>query len=138
MKCSRCGKDLTGSSKCHFCGYENVDGNVREMTRSEKMMFKGVTIDADNEGQNNYQDNRDFKYSRTYINIGNSSNSYGFIEKLLRALLEGSILAKLIVAVIFLAIAAVLFFIAVPLVIILLAVAVAFFLYAKILKRFKI
>ena len=128
MKCQRCGKDLGDSNKCSFCGFENSEGNVREMTRTERNFYNGLTIDL-NEPENN---SRSKNYTgRTYINVGGSS----IIEKLLRALLQGNLLVKILVAIIFLAITALLFFIAVPLVIFLVAVTIIFFLYAKIVRR---
>ena len=41
MQCRRCGKELGNSMRCTFCGYENSEGNVRELTRTEKNFFNG-------------------------------------------------------------------------------------------------
>ena len=46
MQCRRCGKELGSSLKCTFCGYENTEGNVRDLTRTEKNFFDGETIDV--------------------------------------------------------------------------------------------
>ena len=51
MQCRRCGKELGNSMRCTFCGYVNTEGNVREMTRTEKNLFNGVTIDAGSTGE---------------------------------------------------------------------------------------
>ena len=131
MKCQRCGKDLGDATKCNFCGFENSEGNVREMSRAEKNFYNGVTIDL-SDPENNF---RSKNYNRTYTNFGGSNIGYGFIEKILRALLQGNLLAKILVAMIFIAVSALLFFIAVPLMIFLISAIVVFLLYAKIVRR---
>lgn len=138
MNCRRCGKKLSSSLKCSFCGYENVEGNVREMTRMEKNFYDGVTIEEDgNEEKSNEQktEGKNFKYQRTYINLGSSEIGYGLFEKFLHALIGNSTLAKILAFVIFFAVAAILFFIAVPLLAVLLGVAVGCYVYAKFIRK---
>ena len=69
--------------RCTFCGYENSEGNVRELTRTEKNFFNGVTIDADSqEGRSSEENFRrqgrtyDFSTRRTYVNFGGSNILY--------------------------------------------------------------
>lgn len=132
MNCRRCGKELRGSMKCEFCGFENVEGNVREMTRTEKNFYDGVTIDEDGTSyEDRRQSGKNFKTGRTYINLGETGIFSRLFGKFLTALISGNTLAKIAVTLIFIAFAALMFFIAVPLVFFLIALGIAFWLYAK-------
>ena len=131
MNCRRCGKELRGSMKCEFCGFENVEGNVREMTRTEKNFYDGVTINADGTDYEDRRQGKNFRYSRSYVNMGETGIFSRLFGKFLIALISGNALAKIAVTLIFVAFAALMFFIAVPLIFFLIAVGVAFWLYAK-------
>lgn len=63
MKCRRCGKEIGNYTRCTFCGYENIEGNVREMTDTEKNFYEGVTIDT---GENSNQNNSNYRRRTTY------------------------------------------------------------------------
>ena len=136
MNCRRCGKELRGSMKCEFCGYENVEGNVREMTHTEKNFYDGVTINADGTDYEDRRQRKNFRYGGTYINLGDTGIFSRLFGKFLYALISGNALAKIAVTLIFVAFAALMFFIAVPLIFFLIAVGVAFWLYAKFIKKF--
>ena len=137
MNCRRCGKNLGDKLKCEFCGYENVAGNVREMTRTEKNFFDGVTINADGteyEGQSRSGGN--FKSGKAYINLGESSIFSRLFGKFIFGLMNNNLLAKIAAILIFVAFAALMFFIALPILFFLLALGIAMLIYAKFTKKF--
>ena len=131
MQCRRCGKELNGSMRCTFCGYENIEGNVREMTRTEKNFFNGVTIDADSTGsrssEENYRTyNRGEQSARgTYINFSGSNIFTRAIGSFIRAIFNGNRLAQVAAALIFLAFTALMLFVALPILFVLLAIGLA-------------
>ena len=138
MQCRRCGKELNGSMRCTFCGYENIEGNVREMTRTEKNFFNGVTIDADSTGsrssEENYRTyNRGEQFARgTYINFGGSNIFTRAIGSFMRAIFNGNRLAQVAAVLIFLAFTALMLFVALPILFVLLAIGLALLALAKI------
>lgn len=141
MQCRRCGKELGNSMRCTFCGYVNSEGNVREMTRTEKNLFNGVTIDADStDGQareeNPRENRRNYDYSarRTYINYGGSSFFSRIAGSFVRALLNGNRLAQIAAILIGVAFAALMFFVALPILFVMLAIGIALIALAKILR----
>lgn len=139
MQCRRCGKELTGSMRCPFCGYENTEGNVREMTRTEKNLFRGVTIDAGStdgrtseENFSNQRRSYDYGTRRTYINFDESNIFVRAVGAFVRALINGNRLAQIAAILIGIAFAALMFFIALPILFVLLAIGIALFTFAKI------
>ena len=137
MQCRRCGKELGNSMRCTFCGYENTEGNVREMTRTEKNFFRGVTIDAGSTGDNseeNFSQRRGYDYStrRTYINFDDSNIFVRALGSFIRALINGSRLAQIAMILIGVAFGALMFFIALPILFVLLAIGIALFIFSKI------
>ena len=135
MQCRRCGKELSNSMRCTFCGYENTEGNVREMTRTEKNFFNGVTIDADStEGNSSETNYRDYKFNtrRTYVNFGSSNIFTRAVGSFIRALLNGNRLAQIGAFLIGLAFFALMFFVAIPILFILLAIGLALLALTKI------
>lgn len=132
MQCRRCGKELKNSMRCDFCGYENSEGNVREMTRTEKNFFDGVTIDADT-GEETFRGNN-FRTRRTYINFESPNIFARAVGSFIRALLNGNRLAQIAATLIFVALGALMFFVALPIIFVLLALGIAFFALTKILK----
>lgn len=137
MQCRRCGKELGSSMRCNSCGYENTEGNVREMTRTEKNLFNGVTIDAssDNErSEENRRQQRSYNYSArgTYVNFGGSNIFTRAIGSFVRAVLNGNRLAQIAAVLIGIAFAALMFFIALPIIFITLAIGIGLFALAKI------
>ena len=142
MKCERCGKDLGSSSRCSFCGYENFEeGNVREMTRSEKNFYNGVTIDANSaengsHSERNYYSGQNFSSRMTYINLGSGGFFSRLFDKFIRGLMENNLLAKIIAGLIFIALAGIFFFVALPIMFFMFALGVALFLYAKFKGKF--
>lgn len=139
MQCRRCGKELGDSMRCKFCGYVNTEGNVREMTRTEKNFFNGVTIDAGStDGQNDEtfrEQRRNYEYttSRTYINFGGTSLFGRAIGSFARALMDGNRLAQIAAILIGIAFAALMFFVALPILFVLLAIGIALIVLAKFL-----
>ncbi|MBQ7454453.1 MAG: hypothetical protein IJS69_05335 [Selenomonadaceae bacterium] len=136
MQCRRCGKDLGDSMRCSFCGYENTEGNVREMTRTEKNFFNGVTIDA---GSDNSRSSGDYSYRgrsyetrSTYINFTGSNFFTRMIGSFVRAVFNGNRLAQLAATLIFFAFTALMFFVALPILFIVLAIGLALLALAKI------
>ena len=141
MQCRRCGKELGNSMRCTFCGYVNTEGNVREMTRTEKNFFDGVTIDADSEDgqarEENFREhkrNYDYSSRRTYINYGTSSFLSRIAGSFVRALINGNRLAQIAAILIGVAFAALMFFVALPILFVLLAIGLALMVLARILR----
>ena len=137
MQCRRCGKELGGSMRCSFCGYENTDGNVREMTRTEKNLFRGVTIDAGSTdsrtSEENFREERNYSYSTrtTYVNFGSSNFFTRAIGSFLRALFNGNRLAQIAATLICIAFGALMFFVALPILFVILAIGIALLALSK-------
>ena len=117
---------------------EHDDGNVREMTRTEKNFFNGVTIDAgstngraNDETFREQRRNYDYATRRTYVNFGGSSLFSRAVGSFIRALLNGSRLAQIAAILIGIAFAALMFFVALPILFILLAIGIALLVLAK-------
>ncbi len=127
MKCRRCGKEINNSTRCSFCGYDNVEENaVREMSSAEKNFYNGVTIDISSDGKS-YNDRREDEYTgyrSTYVNFGGTSMLFNILSKLIGGLFRGSFWAKIIAVAVFLAFAAFMFFVALPIFFVLVAGAV--------------
>ena len=141
MKCRRCGKELGNSMRCTFCGYVNTEGNVREMTRTEKNFFDGVTIDTDSTDrqakEENFREQRrnyDYTTRRTYINYGGSSFASRLVGSFIRALFDGNRLAQIAAILIGVAFAALMFFVALPILFVLLAIGIALIVLARFLR----
>lgn len=138
MQCRRCGKDLSGSMRCSFCGYENSEGNVREMTRTEKNFFRGVTIDADStdsrSSEEDFRGSNRGSYStrRIYVNAGGSNFFTRLVGSFLRALMNGNRLAQIGAALIGVAFGVLMMFVALPILFVVLAIGIAFLVLAKI------
>ena len=137
MQCRRCGKELNSSMRCTYCGYENTEGNVREMTRTEKNFFNGVTIDVGSENERseeNRSQQRNYNYSTrgTYVSFGGSNIFTRAIGSFIRALLNGNRLAQVAAVLIGFAFAALMFFVALPIIFITLAIGIGLFALAKI------
>lgn len=131
MQCRRCGKELNNNSaRCTFCGYENSEGNVREMTRTEKKFFNGVTIDAETGEEDSNREN--FRTRRTYINSDNPNFFTRIVGSFVRSLLNGNRIAQIAATLIFVALGALMFFVALPILFVVLAVGLALFAFAKI------
>ena len=123
MKCQRCGKELKNSTRCNFCGYENFESdNVREMSNAERNFYDGLTIDADVDEKEYKSRRTDSDYNsywqRTSTNFGTFGTAgtiFNLVANLFNGIFNGSIFAKIIAALIFLAFAAFMFFVALPL-----------------------
>lgn len=139
MLCRRCGKDLGGSMRCAFCGYENTEGNVREMTRTEKNFFSGVTIDAGSTGSQSSQE--DFRNYRrydsstrtTYVNFGGNIFTRAIVS-FARAVLDGNKLAQVAAVLIFMSFTALMFFVALPILFVLLAIGLGLLMLSRFLR----
>ena len=117
------------------------DGNVREMTRTEKNFFNGVTIDASStqgssseENFRTYNKNYEYRTRTAYVSYGGSNIFTRLVGSFVRALLNGNRLAQIGAFIIGLAFAALMFFVALPILFILLAIGIAFVTWAKILR----
>lgn len=142
MQCRRCGKEIGSYSLCSFCGYDNKEGNVREMTNTEKKFYDGLTIDADeaedsNSSNSNYYRrstnyNPKYNYSRrTFYTSTSSSVLSRFLGRLFTGLINNELLAKIAVTLIVIAISALVFFVAVPILFLVLAIGIALFVISK-------
>lgn len=114
------------------------DGNVREMTRTEKKFFNGVTIDANSTDGNYYEE--DFHSQRrsynsntrkTYV-IGSSNIFTRLIGSFIRGIINGNLLARIAAILIGIAFAALMFFIALPILFVILAIGIALLAFARI------
>lgn len=114
---------------------ENNDGNVREMTRTEKNFYRGVTIDAGSTrggaSEENFRENN-FQKKRVYVSYGGSNIFTRLIGAFFSALLKGNRLAQLGALLIGIAFGALMFFVALPILFVLLAIGIAFVTWAKI------
>lgn len=134
MQCRRCGKEIGNSAQCKFCGYENENGNVREMSSAEKNFYDGLTIDTgESEDYNSGQRaNSNFKYShRVFYTSANPGVLSRLLAKLFTGLVNNSLLAKIIVALIAVAFLALMFFVALPMLFLVLAVGFALFVVSR-------
>lgn len=116
---------------------QDNEGNVREMTRTEKKFFNGVTIDADStEGSRSYEENfREYnrrKTYKTYVSYSNSNIFTRLLGSFVRAVLNGNRLAQIGAFLIGLAFAALMFFVALPILFVVLAIGLALLALAKI------
>jgi len=143
MKCQRCGKELGNFSRCEFCGYNNVEGNVREMTNAEKISYDGVTIDTGETSEQNstnsytHRTNNKSNYS-AYKNFSRRTiytSSQGIfsrlIDKILFGLMNNDLVVKIAVTLIGVALAALMFFVAIPILFLILATGIALFAFSK-------
>ena len=111
------------------------EGNVREMTRTEKNFFNGVTIDVGStQGSSSEENFREQNYQtrRVYVSYGSSNFFTRLVGSFVRALLNGNRLAQIGAFLIGLAFAALMFFVALPILFFLLALGIAFVLWSKI------
>ena len=128
MQCRRCGKELGDSLKCSFCGYENTVGNLREMTRTEKNLFGGETIDiGDSDGQRREQREETFRGQNFYgtrRTFGKSGIFSRSVMWLIREVLNGNRLVQAVLTLILVALAVMFFFVALPIIFVILAVGI--------------
>ena len=111
------------------------DGNVREMTRTEKNFYRGVTIDAgstDGSSEENFRREKKYSTRTAYVSFGGSNFFTRLLGSFLTALLKGNRLAQIGAFLIGLALAALAFFVAVPILFFLLALGIGFVLWSKI------
>ena len=141
MQCQRCGKELGDSTRCSFCGYENKEGNVREMSNIEKNFYDGVTIDeGDINNKNSADDNsfnsqNNFKSSRRTVYISDNSSFFSrMFDKLLNGLINNSTVSKIAVALIVIALSVLTLFVALPIMFVLLALGIAFLIFSNLGK----
>lgn len=141
MQCRRCGKELGNSLKCTFCGYENTEGNVRDLTRIERNFFDGETIDVGSvdghgERKENFRSrNYDYGTRRTFVNFDTGG---GFFSRatawILREWIGGNKLVKVAVTLILVAFAALTVFVALPIIFVILAAGIVIL---TVLNKFK-
>ena len=127
MKCKRCGKDLGTSTRCNFCGFENLESdNVREMSHAEKNFYNGVTIDVNSNGESGDRKNHSeyTTYTQGAFTFGNGNILFVLLEKFFNAFLSGNIFARLVAGILMLAFAAFMFFVALPIFFVVIAAAV--------------
>ncbi len=138
MKCRRCGKDLNGSTVCNFCGFENEEGNVRELSRIEKNFFDGVTIDLDGNGEPKNDSGNFGNFGtrgswKTYSTGGGGFFSR-MISKFVGALMDNNRLAKIAATLIAIAFAGLMLFVALPILFVFLAAGIALFAFSQIVR----
>lgn len=143
MQCQRCGKELGSDPRCNFCGYNNAEGSVREMSSIEKNLYNGVTIEVGtgeeetsrgNGARSGSSDHRRYSsYSRSTIY---TSSDTGFFSRLLgkfiSGILGGNIIARAAATLIVIALSALMFFVALPIMFVVLALGIALFTFARI------
>ncbi len=134
MQCQRCGKNIGSDTRCTFCGYENIDGNVREMTVTEKNFYDGVTIDT---GESNDQRRKNYSkansnFSRRTIYTSSDSGIFSrIIDKILFGLINNEKVAKIAMTLIAVAVGALMFFVALPILFLMLAIGIALFVISR-------
>ncbi len=137
MQCRRCGKELGGDTRCNFCGYDNAEGAVHEMSSIEKNFYNGVTIDAGEENSGSSgarQGGRRYAgYSRRTIYTSSDTGIFSrLLSKFIHGILGGSLIARAAAALIVLALSALMFFVALPILFVLLALGIALFTFSQI------
>ena len=136
MQCRRCGKELGGDTRCSFCGYDNAEGSVHEMSSIEKNFYNGVTIDADTGEENSGArsgNRRYYGYSRRTIYTSSDTGIFSrLLGKFISGILGGNIIARTAAALIVLAISALMFFVALPILFVLLALGIVLFTFSRI------
>lgn len=133
MQCQRCGKEIGNDTRCTFCGYDNIEGNVREMTSTEKNFYSGVTIETgEADEQNSYKRKTNQNFSRRTIYTTSNQGFFSrLVDKLLFGLINGELVAKIAVTLIVVAVGALMFFVALPILFLILAVGIALFVISK-------
>ena len=117
---------------------EHNDGNVREMTRTEKNFYRGVTIEAGStdggSSEENFRREKNYgcKTRTAYVSYGGSNFFTRLLGNFIAALLKGNRPAQIGAFLIGLALAALAFFIALPILFFLLALGIGFLLWSKI------
>lgn len=102
---------------------QDNEGNVREMTRTEKNFYRGVTIDVDGNEENfNQRRQRTF-----YLNYSKSNIFTRAIGSFIKAVLDGDKLARIAATLIVIAFAALTIFVALPIIFIMLAIGLVIF-----------
>ena len=140
MQCRRCGKEIGDSPRCNFCGFENEEGNVREMTRLERNFYDGVTIDAGDSTEENsgrYKTNfggQNFRSGTTFIRMTGGGIFSRLFAKFLDGLMNNGIIVKIIAVAIFVIFAASAFFVFLPIFFIIAALGIALAVAAKFKK----
>lgn len=141
MQCQRCGKEIGNSVRCTFCGYNNAESNIREMTNIEKNFYDGITIDAgetdeqNSSGSNSYNQKNYERFSRRTIYISEESSLFSrLIGKLFSGLLNNSRLAKIAVTLIVVALSVIMFFVAVPILFFILAAGIGLLIFSKLIR----
>lgn len=142
MQCRRCGKELGNSGRCSFCGYDNLEGNVREMTSMEKNCYDGLTIDTGETADQNSNESNSYRrktnqsayqnFSRRTIYTSSSNGIFArLIDKFLFGLMNNKLVAKIALTLIGVALAALMFFVALPILFFMLAIGIALFVLSK-------
>ena len=119
---------------------DDNEGRVREMTRTEKNFFNGVTIDADSTAGGGSSEENFRAYGKsygqrtrtTYVSYGGSNIFTRLLGSFARALLNGNRLAQIAAFIIGLAFAALMFFVALPIMFVLLAIGLALLTWARV------
>ena len=128
MQCRRCGKELGSSLKCTFCGYENTEGNLREMTHTERNFFSGETIDiSDGERRDENFRGQTYQTRRTYVNFSGGGFFSRAFNWIVREWLSGNKLVRVAVTLIVVALAALTLFVALPIIFVILAAGIVLF-----------
>ena len=140
MQCRRCGKETGDSMYCSFCGYRNTEGNVREMTSTEKRFFNGVTIDAGGAvSSSNYR--RRTRYAPKHGYTRGVTYNFGglgisrFFGKLVKKFINPEVIARVAVTLIGVALSALLIVVALPIVFLILAIGIALFVTSSKFRR---
>jgi hypothetical protein len=140
MRCLRCGKELGDSKRCIFCGYENKEGNVREMSSVEKNFYDGITIDEGEVNNQHFADDNSYHSANNYrsrrtIYIAEETSFFSrLLNKLFNGLINNNLIAKIAVTFIVVAILLLTFFVALPILFVLLAAGIAMLIFSKLGK----
>ena len=67
MKCTKCGQEIDASGRCPYCDHEAPE--VRVMSKEEKNLYNGITIDETIEHTTNRQENRAYNNKQSGANV---------------------------------------------------------------------
>lgn len=132
MKCRRCGKELGSTSRCNFCGYQNLeDDHVREMSAVERNNYDGLTIEVRSHDQHHqYQ-----QYRRSQSNFHHSAridpNPTGFWTQMF----GNHIVTRILVALVLVLLIAFTLFVALPIALTVVACLVGYYFIRRMVFR---
>ena len=134
MKCQNCGQEIGEALQCGFCGHGAQEPQVREMSRSERLGYRGETIDEDGSisgEEENIFGNPHGGRHRFYVKGIQLGHSSTWVDKLL----QNYWLSRLAIGLVIAGIVTVLVFVALPIALMLAAVGIVAWVLMSFVRR---